>query len=143
MLVGFACFDHRLAALLENCNELRFYAVETDSVRFLWQQPPPTGGLPEYPALLASLRVDELVCGGVGSNWEIFLRGNGVKLKSWMSGTPEDVLNNRKRSQPAFRIARELSMAHRKARPLPGRVPNGMASNAKDSSAHGKIRPHY
>lgn len=93
MLVCFACYGGRLAALLENCTEWRVQALREGAApaRTLV---PPRGGLADYPAALAALGVGLLVCGGLSRNWELFLRGNGLGLRAWVRGTPEALVRD-------------------------------------------------
>ncbi len=115
MLVCFACHDGHIAALLETCTELRLFARGREEEFTVLRLPPPWDGMSGYPALLERLRVDTLVCGGITRNWECFLRGNGVRLKSWASGQPEALLRGMNPHRPA--PARPRNHAPRPSRP--------------------------
>jgi predicted Fe-Mo cluster-binding NifX family protein len=88
-----ACFEDRLASLLENTTSFRLYRVEDGTAT-------PAGGFDiaqndtaRLVSALTSYKVDSLVCGGVTGCTRRMLLQAGLDVRPWVRGTIEDVLS--------------------------------------------------
>lgn len=87
-----ACFEDRLASLLENATSFRLYHLESGMAS-------PAGGFDiaqrdtaHLISALSSFDVDMLVCGGVTGCTRRLLMQAGLDVHPWVRGTVEDVL---------------------------------------------------
>jgi predicted Fe-Mo cluster-binding NifX family protein len=98
MLVCLACYGDRVAALLENATELRFYGAgaagspdQRPVVRVRLPAPVLEGGLGALLAALESAGAGALVCGGVtGCALEALARA-GLTVVPWVGGVADEV----------------------------------------------------
>jgi predicted Fe-Mo cluster-binding NifX family protein len=93
MLVCLACFEQRIASLLENASHLMVFALDQGRAEARADIPAPTGGPQALIALLRSLGVRVLVCGALDGNWERALLGTGIRLRAWVGGNVEEILD--------------------------------------------------
>lgn len=92
MLACLACYNDRLASVLENAADLRLYLLEGDGAA-------PAGRLPlanrlpwELVELLESLDVDILVCGAVCRPTLRLLGRTGIEVRAWTRGEVDEVI---------------------------------------------------
>lgn len=93
MLVCLACYEQRISSLLENASHLMVFALDQGRAEPRADIPAPTGGPQALVALLRSLGVRVLVCGALDGNWERALHGTGIRLRTWVGGTVEEILD--------------------------------------------------
>ncbi len=98
-LLCLACFEDRLASLLETATSLRLYRVSPEGAVFAGECLMPGEGLPGLPSALLRVGVDRLVCGGATCRCvEMFLSA-GIRIEPWIAGRVDEVLaavmNNR------------------------------------------------
>ncbi len=92
MLVCLACYEHRIASLLETASHLALYSLEGGQVVPRGDLPAPDGGAQAMAGLLFSLGVRVLVCGGLDGHWERAIREVGIMPKSWVGGDLDQIL---------------------------------------------------
>ena len=92
MLVCLACYEQRIAALLENASHLMVFALDQGRTEPKADLPAPAGGAQALVSLLDSLEVGVLVCGALDRDWEHTLRTSGIRTRSWVGGTVDHVL---------------------------------------------------
>lgn len=92
MLVCLACYENRIAALLETANHLRIYELRQGRASLSADLPAPGGGPRSLAGLLGSLGVETLVCGGLDGTWERTLRDGGIVPRAWVGGEVDQVL---------------------------------------------------
>ncbi len=92
MLVCLACYEHRIAALLETASHLVLYALDDGQVVPRGDLPAPDGGAQAMAGLLSSLGVQILVCGGLDGHWERIMRAAGVSPESFVGGDVGEIL---------------------------------------------------
>ncbi|WP_176637162.1 NifB/NifX family molybdenum-iron cluster-binding protein [Desulfolutivibrio sulfoxidireducens] len=91
-LVCLACFEDRLASLLETATSLRLYRVTESGAVFVGERFMPGEGLSGLPGALVRAGVDRLVCGGATCRCvEMFLAA-GIRIEPWIAGRIEEVL---------------------------------------------------
>ncbi len=93
MLVCLACYEQRIASLLENASHLMVFALDQGRAEARADIPAPAGGAQALTTLLGSLGVKVLVCGALDGNWERALRGAGIRIRAWVGGTVDDILD--------------------------------------------------
>ncbi|MCA1943708.1 MAG: hypothetical protein LDL30_00285 [Desulfovibrio sp.] len=92
MRVCLATYGDRMASLLENASELRFYesrAGELDSRGFI---PMPKGGPSALAETLHAAGIRSLVCGAVAESYAEHLHRAGIRLSPWIAGNVDRVL---------------------------------------------------
>lgn len=94
MLVCLACYEQRIASLLENASHLMVFALEQGRTEHRADIPAPAGGVQALTALLGSLGVKVLVCGALDGNWERALRGAGIRTRAWVGGAVDEILDD-------------------------------------------------
>jgi len=98
MLVCLACYEDRVAALLENATELRFFrAADGQPLRAELHSaaplPPPgqDNGLADLIRLLKASGAGVLLCGGLTCCAQQTLLGSGVQVEPWIGGAADEV----------------------------------------------------
>jgi len=91
MPVCLACYGDRMAALLENATELRFYNVERGVPIPQGATPAPQNSVLAVADLLASMGVEILICGGLSGCALAALQQSGISVVGWIGGTVDDV----------------------------------------------------
>jgi len=91
-LVCLACYEDRLASLLETAASLRLYRVGDGGAEFAGECLMPGEGLPGPPGGLRRAGVSRLVCGGATCRCvEMFLDA-GIRMDPWIAGQVDEVL---------------------------------------------------
>jgi len=91
-LVCLACYEDRLASLLETAASLRLYRVGDGGAEFAGECLMPGEGLPGLPGALRRAGVSRLVCGGATCRCvEMFLDA-GIRMDPWIAGQVDEVL---------------------------------------------------
>ena len=94
MRVCLATYGERLASLLENASELRFFesrAGELDSRGFI---PMPRGGPSTLAETLHAAGIRSLVCGAVSETYAEHLHRAGIRLSPFIAGDVDRVLDH-------------------------------------------------
>lgn len=93
MRVCLATFGERMAALLENASELRFYEARNGEVISQGFSPMPMGGPRSVAEVLRTAGVDRLLCGAVSEQYAEYLSRAGIELGPWIAGDVQQVLD--------------------------------------------------
>ncbi|MHC1752575.1 NifB/NifX family molybdenum-iron cluster-binding protein [Humidesulfovibrio sp.] len=91
MLVCLACFEERVAALLETATQLRLYRQEPAGLAPCGAAPVPETGVLALADQLAASGVELLICGGLSGCALSALRQSGVAVAPWVGGAADDV----------------------------------------------------
>ncbi len=91
MLLCLACFEDRLASLLDTATDLRLFEVRDEGVRERGKLPPPLSPL-SLPADLVRAGVEALCCGAVSGRLLHALQDRGLSVRPWLRGSPQEVL---------------------------------------------------
>jgi predicted Fe-Mo cluster-binding NifX family protein len=92
MLVCLACYEDRLASLLETAASLRLYRVADGGAAYAGECPLPAEGLPGVPGALRLAGVDRLVCGGATCRCVEMIAAAGIRVDPWIAGRVDEVL---------------------------------------------------
>jgi len=112
--VCLACFEDRLATLLETAAELRCVRMTGGVPAERTVLPVPDGGPAPLIDVLSRHGVSLLVCGGIRPCWRSAVEMAGIAVLPWLSGSEADVLS-------ALVRGRTDTLAMPGCRPLPGR----------------------
>lgn len=91
-LVCLACFEDRLASLLETAANLRLYRVSPGGAAYAGECLMPGEGLPGLPGVLRRVGVDRLVCGGATCRCVEMFATAGIRMEPWIAGRVDEVL---------------------------------------------------
>ena len=91
MLLCLACFEDRLASLLDTATDLRLFEVDGGQAQAQGVLPPPLSAL-SLPADLSRAGVRVLCCGAVTGRLLHALRAAGLDVRPWLRGGPQEVL---------------------------------------------------
>ena len=91
-LVCLACYEDRLASLLETAASLRLYRVTGEGAVFAGECPLPREGLPGLPGALRRAGADRLVCGGATCRCVEMFAAAGIRMDPWIAGRVDEVL---------------------------------------------------
>lgn len=91
MLVCLACYEERVAALLETATQLRLYRQEQAGLAFCDVVPAPQAGVLALADQLAASGVMLLICGGLSGCALSALRQCGVAVAPWVGGAADEV----------------------------------------------------
>lgn len=91
MLICLACYGDRLATLMENATELRFYKVERHVPVVHGTSSVSPNGVFAMIDMLEGLGVDTLICGGLSGCALAALQQSGVPVVPWIGGTAAEV----------------------------------------------------
>lgn len=92
MLLCLACYEDRLASLLDTAKELRLFQTNDGRTREQGRLPLPAGGCRALPGALTRAGVQVLLCGAVSGRLLQDLRAQGLEVRSWLRGSPDEVL---------------------------------------------------
>ena len=91
MLVCLACYEERVAALLETATQLRLYRQEPTGLAPCGVAPVSETGVPALADQLSARGVELLICGGLSGCALSALRQSGVAVAPWVGGAADDV----------------------------------------------------
>lgn len=91
MLVCLACYEERVAALLETATQLRLYLQEPAGLAPCGVAPVPETGVLALADQLSARGVELLICGGLSGCALSALRQSGVAVAPWVGGAADDV----------------------------------------------------
>lgn len=91
MLVCLACYEERVAALLETATQLRLYRQEPAGLAPCGVAPVPETGVLALADQLSARGVELLICGGLSGCALSALRQSGVAVAPWVGGAADDV----------------------------------------------------
>ncbi len=91
MLLCLACFENRLASLLDTATDLRLFEMNGDAALARGSLALPPDGCHGLPRVLAQAGVSVLVCGALTGRLLHSLRAQGLDVRPWLRGSPEEI----------------------------------------------------
>ncbi len=92
MRLCLACYEDRLASLLENAPVLRLFDLCDNGLASAGDIAMLSGPTSNLPQILRSAHVDELICGGITGCSSRLIQEAGITITSWTTGAVDEVL---------------------------------------------------
>ncbi|MDY0304803.1 MAG: NifB/NifX family molybdenum-iron cluster-binding protein [Desulfovibrio aminophilus] len=92
MVICLACYEDRLASLLDTATELRLFRLDNGGAEERGRMVLPPGGCHALPQLLERAGAGVLLCGAVTGRLLHCLRAAGVDVRPWLRGGLDEVL---------------------------------------------------